>query len=196
MKTEAVVAPRATSAPAPAPWTPAVLARALTVLLGRPVSAEPLREKAVGLGLLRQPRGDGRTALTLRAAARLLLAYRLPAAVENGTLNSVRDHWQAGRWTFIVLAAAEPELFQVVDVQGELVGIMPVPVDAAQVWPRERFTDAWSAVGNALLTAARSWDELAIEGRQFFGGQRDTDGAFRWNAAECDTDGQGRILRF
>jgi hypothetical protein len=35
-----------------------------------------------------------------------------------------------------------------------------------------------------------------MSGRTFFGGSRDRDGSYHWYTAECDTDAEGRILRF
>jgi hypothetical protein len=182
------------------PWTPPVLAWAITLLLDIPVSAGQVRAKAIGLGLLRQPKGDGPSELTQRAAARLLLAYRLPATVENGTLAAVHEHCRAGRWTFVVLASTEPVLYQVLDVEvasfSDALILTERGGSEVQSWPLESFAEAWAATGNGLLVAARSWSELPTQGALFFGGQRDTDGAYHWNTAECDSDGEGRILRF
>lgn len=47
-----------------------------------------------------------------------------------------------------------------------------------------------------MLVAVRAWNDLPTEGLLFFGGLRDLDGTYHWNTAECDTDRQGRILRY
>jgi hypothetical protein len=178
------------------PWTPTLLAQALTFLLGRDISPGQVQEKAVGLGLLRQPSGEGPIALRSRAAARLLLAHQLPAFVENGSLAVLRDHCLAGRWTFVVLAEAEPLLFQVRGMDPEMLTLAASATARLESWPLERFRTAWATADHRLLVAARSWNDLPTDGLLFFGGLRDVDGAYHWNTAECDTDRKGRILRF
>lgn len=165
-----------------AAWPAAVLAQALSHLLGRPVTADEVRDRAVGLGLLRQPLPAGPVELTPRAAARLLLAgYGLPALVEAGNAVSLDEHSRAGRRVLVVLARPEVGSFEIAELcSGQADGIAA----------------AWEAAGRATLVAARAWADLPTEGLLFFGGLRDADSAYHWNTAECDTDRQGRILRY
>jgi hypothetical protein len=47
-----------------------------------------------------------------------------------------------------------------------------------------------------VIVAARRWGELPGGGTLFFGGSRGADGVLHWDTAECDTDAEGRILRY
>jgi hypothetical protein len=58
------------------------------------------------------------------------------------------------------------------------------------------FADLWAAAGNLVVAAAGRWGDLAGHGVTFFGGSRNRDGTFRWHTAECDTDGEGIVLRY
>jgi hypothetical protein len=174
-------------------WPAPLFAEALTQLLGRAVSTSEVCDRAVGLGLLRQPAAPHLAQLSPRAASRLLLtAYRLPALVDAGTLAGLTEHIQAGRRVFVVLVEGDTSRLccvQTIDVDLALAG-------TDQREPQERFRDAWAATGNAELVAAASWDDLPTTGLLFFGGLRDGDRGYHWNTAECDTDRQGRILRY
>ncbi|HXG10471.1 MAG TPA: hypothetical protein VNK04_11980 [Gemmataceae bacterium] len=86
-----------------------ILSRAITTLLNCPVSARQVRDKAVGLGLLRQPENDTFPALSCQAASRLLLAgYRLPAQVESGTLQALQEYLRQGPLVLVPLAGLRP----------------------------------------------------------------------------------------
>jgi hypothetical protein len=70
--------------------TLAALSPVVSILLGRAVSAEQLRDKAIGFGLLRAADAEALPALTCQAASRLLLAgYRLPAFVGPSTTGAL-----------------------------------------------------------------------------------------------------------
>jgi hypothetical protein len=191
--------PRCYAPPPPRLWTCAVVAQFLTGLLHRPVAAEEVQRRAVGLGLSRHPGGD----LCFQSIARLFLsAYRLPAHIEEGTLPLMESHLAAGRRSWVVLR--DPvSVCQVIGLYREPFGEVQVsirdvgnPFVVEQPLPAEVFVERWEALGCPLVVAAACWDHLPPTGAVFFGGLRDRDGSYRWVTAECDTDARGRILRF
>lgn len=191
------------------------VARVLSGLLQRTVPANQVRDKAIAFGLLRQPRASGAdpespggegVTLTTQAASRLLLAaYHWPAQVAVGSLQELYRHLRAGHLVFVSLALApsHPVLLQVRRFLREKVGpcwfFLTEPGAAPpedRCLPRDPFLAAWAAGGNLLLVAARQWSDLPTGGPAFFGGSRSPDGTYHWDAAECDTDCDGRILRY
>jgi hypothetical protein len=189
------------------------LARVLASLLARPVSPDQVRDRAVGFGLLRLAGAGAGTELTAQTASRLLLAgYHLPAQVEAAGWAEVRKHLAENRHAFLLLGGAAAERR---DGAGSLVPVLQAlglpPEDGAGSWllatepgspsaNAQRLSldwtgAAWAAAGNLLVAAARRWADLPTHGRTFFAGSRDRDGTYHWNSAECDTDGEGNILR-
>jgi hypothetical protein len=207
MKVEAVAtalntgksSPRCFAPPPSRLWTCTIVAQFLTGLLRRPVAAEEVQRRAVGLGLSRYPGGD----LCFQSIARLFLsAYHLPAHIEEGTLPLLESHLTAGRRTWVVLRD-EPTVYRIIGLQKEPFGELLVLVRAVgspfvieQQLPAEAFVERWRGVGCPLVVAAAAWNDLPATGAVFFAGLRDRDGSYRWVTAECDTDGRGRILRF
>jgi hypothetical protein len=146
------------------------LARVLSWLLPQPVTSTNVRDRAVGLGLLRLPPDGAAPRLPPEKASRLLLAgYRLPAVAEIGTPATARAHLAAGRHVSLMSNEGETGL-------------------ACSVV-------AWEGAGGLMVVAARSWNDLPTTGARFFGGTRERDGSYHWDAADCDTDATGRILR-
>lgn len=205
------VRPRASqkkrSTVAVSPWTVPVLARVVSTLLDYPVSVDQLRERAMALGLSRQPWPGKVGRLTARAAARLLLAgYRLPAHLDHGGLDQVRKNLLVGRQVMVVLPQADrrPALFRVRSM--ELGPEGPVWLVLAGIgsrqpgemvhWPGDLFSRQWRLTDHGMVVATRSWNDLPQEGVPFFGGLRDGTGAYHWFAAGCDTDRAGNILGF
>jgi hypothetical protein len=188
---------------------PESLALVLSQILHQPVAADDVRRKAVGLGLLRLPQpGEGKR-LAPQAISRLLLAgYQLPALAEQGTLRVLRSHWREGRRVFVLLDGTGgeddlPSVLQVCGFEHEgsgmpwLLVIEPRPEGIVpQRLPIDEFLEVWSAAGKVVIVAARQWSDLPTVGLVFFGGLRDKDGSYHWNSAECDTDREGRILRY
>jgi hypothetical protein len=186
------------------------MARVVSSLSARSVTEEELHSRAVALGLLRSPGAAEGTELTPRTASRLLLTgYRLPAQVEAGTYLDVRRHVGEGRQVFLLLGglarAARLALPPVVQVQrgaGEGAGGYRLRVAEAGAaagdlpgWPLDGVVACWAAGGRLLIVAARCWSDLPAQGAVFFAGGRGPDGVLHWDTAECDTDGEGRILR-
>ena len=60
----------------------------------------------------------------------------------------------------------------------------------------ESFLEAWAAAGNQVIVAAQEWSDLPTQGTVFFGGSRERNGTYHWDVAECDTDREGRVLRY
>src|SRR5207237_1086998 len=52
--------------------------------------------------------------------------------------------------------------------------------------------DGWDEPDRLMVVAARRWADLPATGKTVFGGSRARDGAYPWDAADCDTDGAGR----
>jgi hypothetical protein len=172
---------------------------------------DEVRDRAVGLGLLRQPGNDAPCLeLTCLAASRLLLAgYRLPAQVVPGSLDELRASLGQGQLVLVPLEGVAPAsgdgesvLFQVHCFEPQSpdgpclsLGLPEAPVDTVRPLPLPRFAEAWEAGGGLLIVAARQWESLPRDGALFFGGSRDPDGTYHWTVAECVTDGEGRILR-
>jgi hypothetical protein len=193
----------------PAQWPVRALARVVSALVGRNLSAEQLAQRAVGLGVARQPAAADDLHLTPRAASRLLLAgYRLPAQVERGEVPAMCRHLSQGRRVFLVArpdqpsnGAVRPAAFEAWlwpedgPAGPQLLLAEPGEPQMSRHASQEALSRTWSA-GAGLIVAARRWDDLAATGRAFFGGMRDVDGAYRWTTAGCDTDARGRILRF
>jgi hypothetical protein len=189
------------------PWTVPVLARIVSTLVDYPVSVDQLRERAMALGLARQPWPGRVGRLSGRAAARLLLAgYRLPAHLDHGGLDQVRKNLLAGRQVFVVLPQADrrPAVFRVRSMEHGPEG--PVWLVLACIgsrqpgemihWPGDLFSRQWQLTDHGMVVAARSWNDLPREGVPFFGGLRDGSGVYHWFAAGCDTDRRGNILGF
>jgi hypothetical protein len=188
---------------------PDVAARVLAALLPHPVGADEVLARAVGLGLLRQPPPGEPARLTPLALARLFLAgYRVPAHVGAGSLPVLRNHLLAGRSVFVLFdnqglePGAGPAGLGLLRVQrgadeaGFLVGAPGDPTAGSRLLDPETFARGWAPAGNFLVAALRRWGDLQAEGKTFFGGTRDRDGAYHWDTAECATDGEGRVLRF
>jgi hypothetical protein len=183
-----------------------MVARVLRVLLEQDVRPEQVVARAVGLGLLRQPAAGAAPLLSALVVARLFLAgYRIPATVEAGTLRSLHEHLRAGRCTFLLLAAPGGsaseafELFQVCRGATDerlLLSEPGRPADVARFAASEELAAPWAAAACFLICGLRSWGHLPTSGRTFFGGSRDRDGSYHWYTAECDTDAEGRILRY
>jgi hypothetical protein len=196
-------------APSPVLCALGAVARVLSSLLQREVSEDEVRDRAVGLGLLRQPGSEEGAGLTAQAVSRLLLAgYHLPAQVEPADLAALAGHLHTRRLVFLfadgLQLAPRPAAFQVhgcngtgagdgwlllTEASASARGVQSVPLD-------DHFAESWAAAGNLLLVAAPAWSDLPREGIVFFGGICDPDGVYHWNSAECDTDGTGRILRY
>jgi hypothetical protein len=178
--------------------------RVLRALLEYPIQPEQVRDRAIGLGLLRHPPSGEPGELTTKAFSRLLLVgYHLPALADVGTLPVLADHLRAGRRAFVLLSEAEwVSVCQLLDLHSGQSGEPAVTVREAGTpfvlqkrLTLEGFADRWAAVGNALIIAAASWEDLLGEGPTFFGGLRDRDGTYHWFSAECDTDAAGNIAR-
>ncbi len=175
----------------PAPRAPVIgcrlesLAAALSRLLPHPVTAADVRRRAVGLGLLRLPPDGAAPRLPPEKAARLLLTgYRLPAVAEVGTPATARAHLAAGRHVVLMSNGAEPGAVP-----------LPEPCGAIAEAATDRLFAVWADAGALLVTAARRWEDLPAAPGRFFGGVCDRDGSYHWDAADCDTDAAGRILR-
>ncbi len=188
-------------------WTCDAVAVILSAVLRSGVRPESLRDRAIALGLLRHGEPGRRATLSAKAASRLLLCgYRLPAQAEVGaTTAALRGHLADGRRVFVALDdPEEPTVCEVTAVHEESFGepwlsIVELRAGAGggeQWWPLERFAEVWAAAGAGLVVAAADWRDLPTSGPLFFGGLRDCDGAYHWTTAECDTDRDGRILRF
>ena len=180
--------------------------RVISNLLGRTVTAHQVQERAIAFGLVRHPAPGERLALSAQAASRLLLAaYHCPAQFGVGGLPALYRHLRAGYLVLALLVAPplNPALLQVCgllrDEGGRCWFFLTEPGTSpheGRRLPREAFVNAWAAGGNLLLVAARQWRELPTEGSGFFGGSRSADGTYHWDTAECDTDREGRILRY
>jgi hypothetical protein len=171
------------------------------------VDEEEVTERAVGLGLLRLPDVGRPAPLSAMNASRLLLSgYRLPALVEELHLEELLAHVAAGRHAFVLFGDAE-EAFDwscALQIYGSAPGdgpprlwvsepgaAEPVVEEVARAWLEE----AWQGAGRLGLVAARQWTDLPTRGVSFFGGGRDRDGRLYWDAAACETDASGRVLR-
>jgi hypothetical protein len=192
---------------------PEAMALVLSEILERPLSPEEVWHKAVGLGLVRGL-GEGESpGLTAQAASRLLLAgYGIPGHVEPGTVDALGIHWQRHRHVFVLLDSGEegsrveqlrPAVLRVDGTVREeptlLCPLLTVPsasLTPGGQTPLELFLAAWAAAGNRLIVAARQWADLPTQGSAFFGGSREPNGVYHWDVAECDTDRDGRILRY
>jgi hypothetical protein len=147
------------------------LAPILSRLLPCRVTASAVFERALGLGLLRLPTDGAPPRLTAERASRLLLAgYRLPALAAVGAPAAAREHLAGGRHVFLIGDDGEAEVVPLHD-------------------------SAWDSAARPMVVAARSWDDLPAAEPRFFGGTREKDGSYHWDAADCDTDAVGRILR-
>jgi hypothetical protein len=184
---------------------PGAVAAVLSRLLLRAVGVAEVRDRAVGLGLMRLPPPGGLAELTAEATCRLFLAgYRLPAAVGPGTPGALREHLAAGRHVFVLVGDSHPDA-AALQVHGLLVGLdgsnralvsrpAPGPPEFTEV-ALGRLAEGWAAAGQLMVVAARRWADLPASGATFFAGGRDRDGSFHWDAAECTTDSGGCILR-
>ncbi len=197
----------------PGSCTPEVAAQVLSSLLRRKVTADEVRDRAVGVGLLRVPAPGDLAELTPQAVSRLLLAcYRVPGQMGPGSWRELCGHWRAGRHVFVFLPTftlddeaglvTATEVLQVAGFsrdRGEpclLAGEPGAAANPAESLPLDLFFEVWAGADNHMLTAARRWEDLPRHGTSFFGGARGCDGAYHWFAAECETDAEGRILRF
>jgi hypothetical protein len=188
------------------PWTVEVAAQVLSALRPEPVSPGAVRERGIALGLLRHP-DSGRLRFSLRSLSRLfIVGYGLPVQAEIGSFGQLRSHGKAGRVVFVILAETQPitaernwAAFQVQGIRDDdfltLQSLEPLAREEFHL-PRSDFEHAWARAGNGILVGVRRWHELPAEGRLFFGGLRDVDGAYHWNSAECDTDAAGKVLRY
>jgi hypothetical protein len=174
----------------------------LSRLLQRHIEPAAVLERAVGLGLMRLPPAGAPTRLSLETASRLFLSgYRLPAQAEPAMPAGLRGHLAEGRHVFLILGETEPA---VVPLHGLLPEDVPAwslasafaaaapPIEGV---PAEWLCDAWQSSGWLTVAAARRWEDLPASGTRFFGGTREKDGSYHWDAADCDTDATGRILR-
>jgi hypothetical protein len=187
-----------------------ILTHTLSALLARPFDPRAVYHKAVGLGLLGFSQAWTTTNLTLQTASRLLLAgYRVPAAVVTGSLPFLGNCLRAGWRVFVPLERFDagdgggPALFRVSRASaGEAGDGGFVIADPGGAWEHARWLDpdgfarAWAVAGRVLIVAADGWDQLPRSGNTFVGGSRGREGVYHWDSAECDTDGQGIILRF
>jgi hypothetical protein len=178
------------------------LARILSRLLQRPVAAAAVQDRAVGLGLTRLSAGGAPASLAPEKASRLLLAgYELPALAETATAARVGEHLAARRLVFLILGQTVPAAVQLHAVLPEdspawaLASACVAHGPAVEEVPAGWLFGAWEAAGRLTVAAARCWGELTAGGQRFFGGTRDRDGSLHWDAADCDTDGTGRLLR-
>jgi hypothetical protein len=167
------------------------LAEFLSDLLGRAVTSDEVRDRAIAFGLLRAAGSGQETDLTAQNASRLLLAtYRLPAQVESATWTEVCGHCQANRPVYLILR----------DVAGRETTLradqLLTSESTSVASPTGPLFEAWTQAGNQIVVAARCWTDLPGEGLTFFAGSRDRDRSFHWNTAECDTDAEGNILRY
>jgi hypothetical protein len=177
--------------------------RVLRALLEYPIQPEQVRDRAISLGLLRHPPSGEPGELTTKTFSRLLLVgYHLPALADVGTRPVLQDHLRAGRRAFVLQNEAESvSVWQVLDLHSEQFGEAVTVREAGTPFVLQKrltlegFADRWAAVGNALIIAAASWEDLLGEGPTFFGGLRDRDGTYHWFSAECDTDAAGNIAR-
>jgi hypothetical protein len=202
--------------PALAGWGVAAVARVLGALRGLPVSRDEVRDRAVGLGLLRLSGPGDAHLLTPMAVARLFLAgYRLPATVDVGTLASLGEHQRAGRRVFLLLSAVTAwgrrerrrvsaecvveahALLPEAHPKAHLLLSEPRPGEPS-LWRLSlaSFNRSWAAAGRGVLIAESRWEDLPDEGSSFFAGCRSRDGTYHWHTAECDTDGAGHVLRY
>jgi hypothetical protein len=192
--------------PAETPCPFGFVTHVVRYLLSPALDPEAVRARAVALGLLRHT-GPAKLRLNAQAAARLFLAgYRLPAHVDLGDLRRLRHSLGEGWLVFVPFRPAEeaePEVVLVHSYQEEekgdpwlLVTRLGESVAAVQSLGLPQFAGGWAAAGGLLVTAARLWSDLPREGSRFFGGSRGNDGVYHWDSAECDTDGEGRILRY
>jgi hypothetical protein len=191
--------PEPAAVPEPGPWSLAAIAWVLSALGRPPVCADQVRDKAVGLGLFRLPAPGEVALLTAMAVSRLFLAgYGLPAAAERGTLPVMLQHHRSGRRVFVAMPERDGEAVR--EVQGFLSGpdeeVTLADDTGAEQMPRSAFTVSWAAAGCRLIVAAPRWEDLPADGSEFFGGFRNRDGSYHWTTAECDTDRQGRIVRY
>jgi len=188
------------TAPPSRSWGCDIVAHLLTGLVQRPVTAEEVVRKAVGLGLLRHPALGRSGELDIKATARLLLsAYHLPAHIEQGTLLLLESHLAAGRRAWVVLQEQETTaVYQVVSTSTSGLALREVGSRfvVEECLSAEQFVERWTLAGCLLVVTAPAWSDLPASGELFFGGLRDRDGSYHWVTAECDTDGQGRILRY
>ncbi len=177
------------------------LAVVLSRLLPRPVAAASVHDRAVGLGLMRLTVPGTPARLSAETASRLFLSgYRLPALAEVGTPAGLREHLAARRLVFLLLGETEPAAAQLHALLPEdrpawaLTGACAGPGHAIEEVAADWLFEAWEGTGRLTVVAARRWEELAA-GARFFGGPRERDGSYHWDAADCDTDATGRILR-
>ncbi len=197
--------PLRTARSAGSPWTVEVAAKVLSRLMPRPVDASAVRDRAISLGLLRHP-DSGRLTFSLRTISRLLLiGYRQPFQAEIGTFESLREHSDAGRVVFVILNATEPltgaraqTVFEVGIADEEYLTATSLrrTRSGEGILFRSGFELAWEGAGSGMIVGVPRWDELPHEGRGFFDGLRDIDGAYHWNSAECDTDRDGNVVRY
>jgi hypothetical protein len=172
-----------------------------------------VRDHAIALGLLNLPSRGTEPELTNRAFARLLLAgYGLPAHVHVGTVGSLQTALREDHLVFVLVQEkladppTSPEGWTVLQVHALLVNrneesgmLFSDPGASPRSWrrlPRDFFHAAWEAPGNLQLSVARAWSDLPTAGPSFFGGSCNADGTYFWETAECDTDRDGRVMRF
>jgi hypothetical protein len=197
-----------------ADWNLASAACVIAALLRKSISRQQVCDKAIGLGLTHATSSEEDVLLTAKTFSRLLLAgYRLPAQAVPGTESALRLHLAHGLNVFAIVsgptlesadACASPDLqtVQAYRMEGDVDPPMLVlRIDALggsggfRV-PLDRFAIAWRAAGAPMVSAAPSWSELRAVGGTFFGGVQDADGSYHWEIADCDTDAEGRILRY
>jgi hypothetical protein len=178
------------------------LALVLSRLLPYPVTPASVLDRAVGLGLLRLPVDGTPPRLTPERVSRLLLAgYRLPALAVAGTPATVREHLAARRHVFLVVDDGEPAVVQLHALLPDHSPAWALVAEGARLGhaitevAAEWLFAAREGAGRLMVAAAQHWDDLAAAERRFFGGTRERDGSYHWDAADCDTDAAGRILR-
>jgi hypothetical protein len=177
------------------------VAQVLSRLLHREILPAEVRDRAVGLGLLRMSESGCPTHLTATAVSRLFLAgYRLPAHVELPAPERLRAHLESGQHVFLLVPG--PKVF---DVPGLLLRIaardevilaeLGAPAPRFEAVCLDWLAGAWAGATYGLVVAARQWCDLSAAGATFFGGMRQRDGTICWTTADCDTDAEGRVLR-
>jgi hypothetical protein len=189
--------------PGPDAWEPVLVAQVVSELLARPITAQEIFQRAVGLGLARwTSRPDF---LTAKAVCRLFLAaYRLAAFADGGTVQSVRSHLAGGCTMLVCLRSATiadgPVLvYQILampagDGPMAMVQLRCLPLGENLEVSLDQFAGRWVSAGGRMVVAA-DWSCLPRAGSTFFGGFRDPDGSYRWEIADSSTDDQGNILR-
>jgi hypothetical protein len=183
-------------------WSLVEIRQVLETLVGRAVGIEELFQTALGYGLLAWCSDLFAAKMNDQMLSRLLLAaYRVPGQVSEANWAEIEKHVAAGMRVMVRLPdhLRQRGLYEVLGLGGpgeDAVALRSLERCDFCLLSRSDFI-AWSAeAGSVCIVSARAWSDLPTEGRFFFAGTRDLDGSYHWNTAECDTDGEGRIVRF